>query len=93
MHDFSYRLGFGNSRCFQTNSYGRGGSGNDCALKQDGSAPTMPTSPRHQMARDHACSSISSLLRVLTATVQSTAMSFMSSHGISNRLISNGSTH
>ena len=96
MHDFSYRLGFTESaRNFQTNNFGRGGTGNDSvrAEAQDGSGTnnanfaTPPDGSRPRMQqflftgpnpdRD--------------SSVDSDVVFHEYGHGISNRLIGNGS--
>lgn len=97
MHDFSYRLGFTESaRNFQTNNYGRGGTGNDSvrAEAQDGSGTnnanfaTPPDGQRPRMQQ-----------YLFTApnpdrdsSVDSDVVFHEYGHGISNRLIGNGST-
>jgi Zn-dependent metalloprotease len=97
MHDFSYNLGFTEtSGNFQTNNYGRGGTGNDSvrAEAQDGSGTnnanfaTPPDGQRPRMQqylftgpnpdRD--------------SSVDSDVVFHEYGHGISNRLIGNGST-
>jgi Zn-dependent metalloprotease len=97
MHDFSYALGFtettGN---FQTNNYGRGGTGNDSvrAEAQDGSGTnnanfaTPPDGQRPRMQQ-----------YLFTAanpdrdsSVDGDVVFHEYGHGISNRLIGNGST-
>ncbi len=97
MHDFSYGLGFTESaRNFQTNNFGRGGTGNDSvrAEAQDGSGTnnanfaTPPDGQRPRMQqylftgpnpdRD--------------SSVDSDVVFHEYGHGISNRLIGNGST-
>ena len=97
MHDFSYRLGFTEtSGNFQTNNYGRGGTGNDSvrAEAQDGSGTnnanfaTPPDGQRPRMQQ-----------YLFTApnpdrdsSVDSDVVFHEYGHGISNRLIGNGST-
>lgn len=97
MHDFSYGLGFtetaGN---FQTNNYGRGGTGNDSvrAEAQDGSGTNnanFATPPEGQRPRMQQY--------LFTApnpdrdsSVDSDVVFHEYGHGISNRLIGNGST-
>jgi Zn-dependent metalloprotease len=97
MHDFSYRLGFTESaRNFQTNNFGRGGTGNDSvrAEAQDGSGTnnanfaTPPDGQRPRMQQ-----------YLFTApnpdrdsSVDSDVVFHEYGHGISNRLIGNGST-
>jgi Zn-dependent metalloprotease len=97
MHDFSYRLGFTESaRNFQTNNYGRGGTGNDSvrAEAQDGSGTnnanfaTPPDGQRPRMQQ-----------YLFTApspdrdsSMDSDVVFHEYGHGISNRLIGNGST-
>ncbi|HVQ37626.1 MAG TPA: M36 family metallopeptidase, partial [Pyrinomonadaceae bacterium] len=97
MHDFSYGLGFTETaRNFQTNNYGRGGTGNDSvrAEAQDGSGTnnanfaTPPDGQRPRMQqylftgpnpdRD--------------SSVDGDVVFHEYGHGISNRLIGNGST-
>lgn len=97
MHDFSYRLGFTEtSGNFQTNNYSRGGTGNDSvqAEAQDGSGTnnanfaTPPDGQRPRMQQ-----------YLFTApnpdrdsSVDSDVVFHEYGHGISNRLIGNGST-
>jgi extracellular elastinolytic metalloproteinase len=97
MHDFSYTLGFTEtSRNFQTNNFGRGGTGNDSvrAEAQDGSGTnnanfaTPPDGQRPRMQQ-----------YLFTApnpdrdsSVDSDVVFHEYGHGISNRLIGNGST-
>jgi Zn-dependent metalloprotease len=97
MHDFSYRLGFTESaRNFQTNNYGRGGLGNDSvrAEAQDGSGTnnanfaTPPDGQRPRMQQ-----------YIFTAATPDRDSSMDGDvvfheygHGISNRLIGDGST-
>lgn len=97
MHDFSYRLGFTEtSGNFQTNNYGRGGTGNDSvrAEAQDGSGTnnanfaTPPDGQRPRMQQ-----------YLFTApnpdrdsSVDSDVVFHEYGHGISNRLIGNGGT-
>ena len=97
MHDFSYRLGFtetaGN---FQVNNFGRGGTGNDSvrAEAQDGSGTnnanfaTPPDGSRPRMQQF--------LFTAPTpdrdASVDADVVFHEYGHGISNRLIGNGST-
>jgi Zn-dependent metalloprotease len=97
MHDFSYGLGFTESAGnFQTNNFGRGGTGNDSvrAEAQDGSGTnnanfaTPPDGQRPRMQQ-----------YLFTApnpdrdsSVDSDVVFHEYGHGISNRLIGNGST-
>jgi Zn-dependent metalloprotease len=97
MHDFSYRLGFTESaRNFQTNNFGRGGLGADSvrAEAQDGSGTnnanfaTPPDGQRPRMQQ-----------YLFTApnpdrdsSVDGDVVFHEYGHGISNRLIGNGST-
>lgn len=97
MHDFSYGLGFTEaSGNFQTNNFGRGGLGNDSvrAEAQDGSGTnnanfaTPPDGQRPRMQQ-----------YLFTApnpdrdsSVDSDVVFHEYGHGISNRLIGNGST-
>ena len=97
MHDFSYSLGFTETaRNFQTNNYGRGGIGNDSvrAEAQDGSGTNnanFATPPDGQRPR---------MQQYLFTTPNPDRDSSMDGdvvfheygHGISNRLIGNGST-
>ncbi len=97
MHDFSYGLGFTETaRNFQTNNYGRGGTGNDSvrAEAQDGSGTnnanfaTPPDGQRPRMQQylftaptpDH------------DSSMDGDVVFHEYGHGISNRLIGNGST-
>jgi Zn-dependent metalloprotease len=97
MHDFSYRLGFTESaRNFQTNNFGRGGTGNDSvqAEAQDGSGTnnanfaTPPEGSRPRMQQF--------LFTAPTpdrdSSVDSDVVFHEYGHGISNRLIGNGSS-
>jgi hypothetical protein len=97
MHDFSYRLGFTETaRNFQTNNFGRGGTGNDSvrAEAQDGSGTnnanfaTPPDGQRPRMQQ-----------YLFTAanpdrdsSVDGDVVFHEYGHGISNRLIGNGGT-
>jgi Zn-dependent metalloprotease len=97
MHDFSYNLGFTETaRNFQTNNYGRGGIGNDSVMAeaQDGSGTnnanfaTPPDGQRPRMQQ-----------YLFTApnpdrdsSVDGDVVFHEYGHGISNRLIGNGST-
>jgi Zn-dependent metalloprotease len=96
MHDFSYRLGFTESaRNFQTNNFGRGGTGNDSvrAEAQDGSGTnnanfsTPPDGSRPRMQQF--------LFTAPTpdrdSSVDGDVVFHEYGHGISNRLIGNGS--
>lgn len=96
MHDFSYGLGFtetaGN---FQTNNFGRGGTGNDSvrAEAQDGSGTNnanFATPPEGQRPRMQQY-----LFTAPTpdrdSSVDSDVVCHEYGHGISNRLIGNGS--
>ena len=97
MHDFSYRLGFTESaRNFQTNNFGRGGTGNDSvrAEAQDGSGTNnanFATPPDGQRPRMQQF-----LFTAPTpdrdSSVDSDVVFHEYGHGISNRLIGNGST-
>jgi Zn-dependent metalloprotease len=97
MHDFSYGLGFTETaRNFQTNTYGRGGTGNDSvrAEAQDGSGTnnanfaTPPDGSRPRMQQY--------LFTAPTpdrdSSVDGDVVFHEYGHGISNRLIGNGST-
>jgi hypothetical protein len=97
MHDFSYRLGFTESaRNFQTNNFGRGGTGNDSvrAEAQDGSGtnnanfatPPDGSRPRMQQYLFTAPSPDRD------SSVDGDVVFHEYGHGISNRLIGNGST-
>ncbi|HEX7313423.1 MAG TPA: M36 family metallopeptidase [Pyrinomonadaceae bacterium] len=97
MHDFSYGLGFtetaGN---FQTNNYGRGGTGNDSvrAEAQDGSGTnnanfaTPPDGSRPRMQQYLFTSPNPDR----DSSVDGDVVFHEYGHGISNRLIGNGST-
>jgi Zn-dependent metalloprotease len=97
MHDFSYRLGFtetaGN---FQTNNFGRGGLGNDSvrAEAQDGSGTnnanfaTPPDGQRPRMQQFLFTAPVPDR----DSSVDSDVVFHEYGHGISNRLIGNGST-
>lgn len=97
MHDFSYRLGFTEtSGNFQTNNYGRGGLGADSvrAEAQDGSGTNnanFATPPDGQRPRMQQY-----LFTAPTpdrdSSVDSDVVFHEYGHGISNRLIGNGST-
>jgi Zn-dependent metalloprotease len=97
MHDFSYGLGFTEtSGNFQTNNFGRGGTGNDSvrAEAQDGSGTNnanFATPPEGQRPRMQQY--------LFTApnpdrdsSVDSDVVFHEYGHGISNRLIGNGGT-
>jgi Zn-dependent metalloprotease len=97
MHDFSYGLGFTEtSGNFQTNNFGRGGTGNDSvqAEAQDGSGTNnanFATPPEGQRPRMQQF--------LFTApnpdrdsSVDSDVVFHEYGHGISNRLIGNGGT-
>lgn len=97
MHDFSYRLGFTEtSGNFQTNNFGRGGTGNDSvrAEAQDGSGTNnanFATPPEGQRPRMQQY-----LFTAPTpdrdSSVDSDVVFHEYGHGISNRLIGNGGT-
>ncbi|HUQ32406.1 MAG TPA: M36 family metallopeptidase [Pyrinomonadaceae bacterium] len=97
MHDFSYNLGFTEtSGNFQTNNFGRGGTGNDSvrAEAQDGSGTNnanFATPPDGQRPRMQQY-----LFTAPTpdrdSSVDSDVVFHEYGHGISNRLIGNGST-
>ncbi len=97
MHDFSYTLGFTETaRNFQTNNFGRGGTGNDSvrAEAQDGSGtnnanfatPPDGSRPRMQQYLFTAPSPDRD------SSVDADVVFHEYGHGISNRLIGNGST-
>jgi Zn-dependent metalloprotease len=97
MHDFSYNLGFTEtSRNFQVNNFGRGGLGNDSvrAEAQDGSGtnnanfatPPDGSRPRMQQFLFTAPSPDRD------SSVDGDVVFHEYGHGISNRLIGNGST-
>src|SRR6185503_15833871 len=97
MHDFSYNLGFTEtSRNFQTNNYGRGGIGNDSvrAEAQDGSGTnnanfaTPPDGQRPRMQQFLFTSPNPDR----DSSVDGDVVFHEYGHGISNRLIGNGST-
>ena len=97
MHDFSYGLGFTEtSGNFQTNNFGRGGTGNDSvrAEAQDGSGTNnanFATPPEGQRPRMQQF-----LFTAPTpdrdSSLDSDVVFHEYGHGISNRLIGNGST-
>jgi Fungalysin metallopeptidase (M36)/Fungalysin/Thermolysin Propeptide Motif len=97
MHDFSYNLGFTETaRNFQVNNFGRGGTGNDSvrAEAQDGSGTnnanfaTPPDGSRPRMQQFLFTSP--NLDR--DSSVDGDVVFHEYGHGISNRLIGNGST-
>lgn len=97
MHDFSYALGFTETaRNFQTNNYGRGGTGNDSvrAEAQDGSGTnnanfaTPPDGQRPRMQQYIFTSPNPDR----DSSVDGDVVFHEYGHGISNRLIGNGST-
>ena len=97
MHDFSYRLGFTETaRNFQTNNYGRGGTGNDSvrAEAQDGSGTnnanfaTPPDGQRPRMQQYLFTSPNPDR----DSSMDGDVVFHEYGHGISNRLIGNGST-
>jgi Zn-dependent metalloprotease len=97
MHDFSYRLGFTETaRNFQTNNFGRGGIGNDSvrAEAQDGSGTnnanfaTPPDGQRPRMQQYLFTSPNPDR----DSSVDGDVVFHEYGHGISNRLIGNGST-
>jgi Zn-dependent metalloprotease len=97
MHDFSYRLGFTETaRNFQVNNFGRGGTGNDSvrAEAQDGSGTnnanfsTPPDGSRPRMQQFFFTAPNPDR----DASVDADVVFHEYGHGISNRLIGNGST-
>lgn len=97
MHDFSYNLGFTETaRNFQTNNYGRGGTGNDSvrAEAQDGSGTnnanfaTPPDGSRPRMQQYLFTSPTPDR----DSSIDGDVVFHEYGHGISNRLIGNGST-
>ncbi|MFN2416039.1 MAG: M36 family metallopeptidase [Pyrinomonadaceae bacterium] len=97
MHDFSYNLGFTETaRNFQTNNYGRGGTGNDSvrAEAQDGSGTnnanfaTPPDGSRPRMQQYLFTSPNPDR----DSSMDGDVVFHEYGHGISNRLIGNGST-
>lgn len=97
MHDFSYNLGFTESaRNFQVNNFGRGGTGNDSvrAEAQDGSGTnnanfaTPPDGSRPRMQQFLFTSPNPDR----DSSVDGDVVFHEYGHGISNRLIGNGST-
>ena len=97
MHDFSYRLGFTETaRNFQTNNYGRGGLGADSvrAEAQDGSGTnnanfaTPPDGQRPRMQQYLFTSPNPDR----DSSMDGDVVFHEYGHGISNRLIGNGST-
>src|SRR5687767_1268322 len=97
MHDFSYNLGFTETaRNFQTNNFGRGGTGNDSvrAEAQDGSGTnnanfaTPPDGSRPRMQQYIFTSPNPDR----DSSVDGDVVFHEYGHGISNRIIGNGST-
>ncbi|HKS29569.1 MAG TPA: M36 family metallopeptidase [Pyrinomonadaceae bacterium] len=97
MHDFSYNLGFTETALnFQTNNFGRGGTGNDSvrAEAQDGSGTnnanfaTPPDGQRPRMQQYLFTSPNPDR----DSSVDGDVVFHEYGHGISNRLIGNGST-
>ncbi|MEK6281175.1 MAG: M36 family metallopeptidase [Acidobacteriota bacterium] len=97
MHDFSYNLGFTETaRNFQTNNYGRGGTGNDSvrAEAQDGSGTnnanfaTPPDGSRPRMQQYLFTGPTPDR----DSSIDGDVVFHEYGHGISNRLIGNGST-
>ncbi|MDQ3804916.1 MAG: M36 family metallopeptidase [Acidobacteriota bacterium] len=97
MHDFSYRLGFTETaRNFQVNNFGRGGIGNDSvrAEAQDGSGTnnanfaTPPDGQRPRMQQYLFTSPNPDR----DSSMDGDVVFHEYGHGISNRLIGNGST-
>jgi Zn-dependent metalloprotease len=97
MHDFSYTLGFTETaRNFQVNNFGRGGTGNDSvrAEAQDGSGTnnanfaTPPDGSRPRMQQFLFTSPNPDR----DSSVDGDVVFHEYGHGISNRLIGNGST-
>src|SRR5215216_4589915 len=97
MHDFSYNLGFTETaRNFQINNFGRGGTGNDSvrAEAQDGSGTnnanfaTPPDGSRPRMQQFLFTSPNPDR----DSSVDGDVVFHEYGHGISNRLIGNGST-
>jgi Zn-dependent metalloprotease len=97
IHDFSYNLGFTESaRNFQTDNYGRGGTGNDSvrAEAQDGSGTnnanfaTPPDGQRPRMQQYIFTSPNPDR----DSSMDGDVVFHEYGHGISNRLIGNGST-
>src|SRR5829696_5308386 len=97
MHDFSYNLGFTETaRNFQTNNFGRGGTGNDSvrAEAQDGSGTnnanfaTPPDGQRPRMQQYLFTSPNPDR----DSSMDGDVVFHEYGHGISNRLIGNGST-
>ena len=97
IHDYSYTLGFTETaRNFQTNNYGRGGIGNDSvrAEAQDGSGTnnanfaTPPDGSRPRMQQYLFTSPNPDR----DSSVDGDVVFHEFGHGISNRLIGNGST-
>jgi len=97
MHDFSYRLGFTETaRNFQVDNFGRGGTGNDSvrAEAQDGSGTnnanfaTPPDGSRPRMQQFLFTSPNPDR----DSSVDGDVVFHEYGHGISNRLIGNGST-
>ncbi len=96
MHDFSYRLGFTESAGnFQTNNFGRGGTGNDSvrAEAQDGSGTnnanfgTPPEGSRPRMQMFLFTRGTSDLNDDRDSTFDGDVVLHEYGHGISNRLV------
>ncbi len=100
-HDFHYRLGFTETaRNFQTNNFGRGGTGNDSvrAEAQDGSGTnnanfaTPPEGSRPRMQQYLFTQGTTSLSDDRDSSVDGDVVMHEYGHGVSNRLVGGGST-
>ncbi|HLG16045.1 MAG TPA: M36 family metallopeptidase [Blastocatellia bacterium] len=96
MHDFTYRLGFTESAGnFQTNNFGRGGTGNDSvrAEAQDGSGTnnanfaTPPEGSRPRMQQFLFTQGTTTLADDRDSSVDGDVVLHEYGHGVSNRLV------
>ncbi|MEK6300330.1 MAG: M36 family metallopeptidase [Acidobacteriota bacterium] len=101
MHDFVYGLGFTEtSRNFQTNNFGRGGTGNDSVRgeAQDGSGTnnanfaTPPEGSRPRMQQFLFTQGTSSLADDRDSSQDGDVVLHEYGHGVSNRLVGGGTT-
>src|SRR6185436_11840258 len=101
MHDFVYGLGFTEtSRNFQTNNFGRGGTGNDSVRgeAQDGSGTnnanfaTPPEGSRPRMQQFLFTQGTSSLSDDRDSSQDGDVVLHEYGHGVSNRLVGGGTT-
>jgi extracellular elastinolytic metalloproteinase len=101
MHDFVYRLGFTETaRNFQTNNFGRGGTGNDSVRgeAQDGSGTnnanfaTPPEGSRPRMQQFLFTQGTSNLADDRDSSQDGDVVFHEYGHGVSNRLVGGGTT-